>query len=154
MNKTDISKLLWEAINEHGLDEVTRIMSDTVVGGDKPRFYKGQPVKVANYGQPLIWAKARLSRIENNKFLDKNSCTWGHCRSDHEAPSLINWIEHTGDECPDEVNGKRVLVEYFDKDILACSDGKDLDWEIDGSPRDIARYAIIPEIEWLDVGEK
>jgi len=165
MNKTDVSKMLWEAINEHGLDEVTRIMSETVVGGDKPepepghRFYVGQPVMMANYGQPLIWVKTTLGRIENNKFYDKNNCSWFYCKPDHEAPSLINWVEHTGDKFPEKAKGNRVLAQKRNGSVMAEISSAFI-WGHTSSPsilgydNDIMRYAIIPEIEWLDGGEE
>jgi len=152
MNSEDFTKTLWEAIDQLGTEAVGKALAETMVGG-KPkdkRFYKGQPCVSSRGCEGRVVRYDEYGRVvavgENGPMISKD------LRPDPDAPSLLNWIEHDGGECPERVKGKRGIVELGNRMLCAKDDGLYFrwTWSHNGKEDDIVRYAIVPEIEWID----
>jgi hypothetical protein len=115
------------------------------------RFYKGQPVLVKS-SLDTIWQKRYLSHIDGERFFCfhenqlpiKGTTTsyWLHCKPDPSAPSLLNWIEWEGGECP--VDGDIQVLLMLENGTIMADEAKNFRW-----CDNIARYAVIEKPEFI-----
>jgi hypothetical protein len=122
------------------------------------RFYFDQPVLVSHDGN--VWAKRFYKDITSNRFvcygdgrpsrINGYVSHWEFCKPDPEAPSLLNWIEWEGGECP--VDG--FVITQSRAGEMEGQPSEDFIWRHDGPQdengnADIVRYAVITKPEFI-----
>jgi hypothetical protein len=120
------------------------------------RFYKGQPVLVKS-SLDTIWQKRYLSHINGERFFCfhenqlpiKGTTTsyWLHCKPDPSAPSLLNWIEWEGGECP--VDGDRLVLTEEKCGDIEVGKASDCYWDDVNHAYHVIRYAVIEKPEFI-----
>lgn len=113
------------------------------------KFYRNQPVLVRNLDSQN-WSVGRhfsgLNRDMLWSFVTTDGNKWGQCKPDPEAESIINWIEHDGDDVITiDFNPEKERLYWIRKDGEEgfIKNGQAL------LGKAIARYAIIPLPEFL-----
>jgi hypothetical protein len=125
------------------------------------RFYKGQPVLV-RMGDACGWDKKYLASRQHGLYncycegktarTTKNITSWPQCKPDPSAPSLLNWIEWEGGECP--VDGDKLVVSLWRNGEIEAEVARNLVWRHDAPEpgdmdSDIIRYAVIEKPEFI-----
>lgn len=142
MDKKEIQKKVDNLQAE--LDKLNKLLEEK-----EHRFYKGQPVLFAAPNSDE-WEKGHLYGISDSeycKFQATPTDSWSQCKPDPEAPSLPNWIEWEGGECP--VDDKVFVLTENRDGVLDIAYAEEECWDHQNFGNDIIRYAVITKPEFI-----
>jgi len=107
----------------------------------EPRFYRNQPVLAGDTEGTLIphWIQS-VDMLKAYRIV----------RPYLPAESLINWVEHDGNNKSPVQDDQLIVIQYRDGDVSGGKRLAGLRWTDTGNSRDIVRYAINPLPEFLD----